>query len=296
MGTTRHQRGQMTSRRPERAAAPREAIRTALVNGPILALFFATTFGVLAAFPLLRRAEPMQRVVLPGWLENLLPFGLLLLLAVGGVLMGFGRLRAADLGLGRRAFAQGTLTVGAVWLLLQLVAAVPEIVTGGNVSLDGRWRSPGVGPTLLWAFVMFCTTALFEEVAFRGVLYPQLVLRLRAVAVEPRMAALTAGVISQAVFAASHVPGHLLIRHMTGAQLWTELALQGVAGVLLLLLYLRTRNLWISVGLHGLANAPTPLVDGTVSWELPLLALLVSWPWLARRPEHRGLASVERRT
>jgi uncharacterized protein len=285
----------MTSRRPEDVDAPREAIRTALVNGLTLALFFATTFGVLAAFPLLRRVGPMQRVVLPGWLENLLPFGLLLLLAVGGVLVGVGRLRATDVGLGRRALAQGALTVGTVWLLLQAVAAVPELVSGGEVSLDGRWRSPGVGPTLLWAFVMFCTTALFEEVAFRGLLYPQLVLRLRAVAVAPRVAALTAGFVSQTLFAASHLPGHLLIRQMSGAPLWTELALQGVAGVLLLLIYLRTRNLWISVGLHGLANAPTPLVTGTLSWELPLLVLLVGWPWLARRPEHRGLASVEHR-
>ena len=121
-------------------------------------------------------------------------------------------------------------------------------------------------------------------------------LKLRKVLPSDRRAAWVAGFASQLIFAASHLPGHLLIRHLTGGALWTQLLLQGIAGALLLLIYLRTRNLWIAVGLHGLANAPTPLVPGTVSWEVPLLVLLIGWPWLARRREHHGLARVERVT
>jgi membrane protease YdiL (CAAX protease family) len=270
-----------------------EPIRTREVGWPVVTLFLVVTFGVLTLFPLARRAGPMARVILPGWLENLVPFGILLLIGVGGVLVGFGRVRMADLGLARPAFVRGAVTILVVWSVNQGIAAASALATTGRVPLDGRWDIPGVGPTLLWASVMFFGTALFEEIAFRGFLYPQLVLKLRRAGRTGGWAAAAAGLVSQLFFAASHLPSHLIIRHWAGGVLWTQLLLQGIAGILLLLIYLRTRSLWIAVGLHGLADAPTALVPGTLSWEIPSLILLVGWPWLARRPEHRGLASVE---
>jgi uncharacterized protein len=271
----------------------RAPIRTREVGWPTIGLFLGLTFTVLILFPLALRSGSMARVILPPWLENLVPFGTLLILGVGGVLVGVGKLRGRDLGLGRRALARAALTVAVVWLAIQGLAAIMALVTTGALSLDDRWIRPGVGPTLLWATVMFLGTALFEEIAFRGFLYPQLVLKLRRRMSSELRVAWLAGLVSQVVFAASHLPGHLIIRELPGGALWTQVVFQGIAGALLLLLYLRTRNLWIVVGLHGLANAPTPLVPGTISWEIPLLVLLVAWPWLARKSEHRGFARVD---
>ena len=65
-----------------------------------------------------------------------------------------------------------------------------------------------------------------------------------------------------------------------------------VLGVLLALLYLRTRNLLLVVGVHALINTPTLLVASPVSHEIvELLAvlLLLAWPWLWRARKRRLL-------
>ena len=267
----------------------REPIRTREVRWPTVTLFLSLSLGLLTLFPLVRRAGPMARVVLPGWLENLVTFGSLLVVAVA-VLYGLGRLSPADLGLGRKKLVQGLVTIGAVWGLNQVLAAALALASTGTVEVAPAWTTTGVGPTLLWTAVIFLTTALFEEIAFRGFLFPQLYLKLHG---SHRARFWIALLASQVLFAVAHIPGHLFIRHLSGPPLWTQVALQGVSGVLLLLVYLRTRNLWIAVGLHGLANAPTPLVSGTMSWEIPLLVLLVGWPWLTRKPESHGFGRVE---
>jgi membrane protease YdiL (CAAX protease family) len=281
---------------PAMSAEPAERllqpIRTRELSGTTIALFLALTFAVLTAYPLIRHTRSMARVVLPAWLDNLVPFGTLLVVAVGGVLFLIGRLRASDLQLQRSALAIAALTIGLVWLINQVIGAATSLLTIGTIAIDQRWTTPGVGPTLLWTVVMLFGTALFEEIAFRGMLYPQLVLKLRKVT-GANATPVVAALLSQLVFAVSHLPGHVVIRHTTGGALLVQLALQMVAGILLLLVYLRTRNLWIAVGLHALADAPAPLVQGTLSWEVPLLVLLIAWPWLVRRSEQRGLAPIE---
>jgi len=171
------------------------------------------------------------------------------------------------------------------------IAAVSAIVTTPT-TVARTWTTRGVQGTLIWAAVMFLGAALYEEIAFRGFLFPQLYLKFRG---SHRVRFWAALLVSQFLFAISHIPAHIMIRHLSGSTLWTQVILQGVAGVMLLLLYLRTRNLWISAGIHGLANAPTPLFEGAMGWEYFLIALLVAWPWIARRPTQRGLAKVETR-
>jgi len=144
---------------------------------------------------------------------------------------------------------------------------------------------------LRWTAVMFLAVATYEEIAFRGFVFPQLYLKAGGSHWVRFVIALVA---SQIIFAIAHIPAHITVRHLTGALLFKAVALQVGAGVMLLLLYLRTRNLWIPIGFHGLANAPTPLFAGSMSWEIALLTVLVAWPWLTRRPYQRGLARVER--
>ena len=138
---------------------------------------------------------------------------------------------------------------------------------------------------------MFAATAMWEELAFRGFLLPQLYLKLPGQHWARLWGAL---LLSQIVFACAHIPAHIMLRHLWGSALLQMLALQGFAGVLLGLLYFRTRNLWIAIGIHGLANAPTPLTGGALGWELPLVFLIAAWPWLVRRPYQRGFAAVTR--
>ncbi|HLE56652.1 MAG TPA: CPBP family intramembrane glutamic endopeptidase [Rhodothermia bacterium] len=182
--------------------------------------------------------------------------------------------------------SEGAIVIVAVWALMQLW----PLVTGRPL-IHRFWITIGLWRMLRWTAVMFLVVAVYEEIAFRGFLFPQIYLKVRG---SQQVRFWTAIVASQCLFAIAHIPGHITIRHLSGAMLFREVAVQAFAGVILLLLYLRTRNLWIPIGFHGLANAPTPLFAGTMRWEMLLLTLLVAWPWLTRRPHQRGLARVER--
>lgn len=274
---------------PARPAA-REAIRTREVGWGTLLVFVAVCTTLLVGVLLLKRGPAGELLEGPGWWENLCLFALLLL-AAGGVVFGLGRLRPADLGLGREGLAQAVVVVGGLWVLGQLMAAAAALATGAPLEPHPAWGRQGVAGPLLWAGVMFLATAPYEEIAFRGFLYPQLFLKARG---GPRLRFWTALLVSQLLFAAAHLPAHILMRGLSGAVLWRAVFFQGLGGVVMLLAYLRTRNLWIAIGLHGLVNAPTPLFAQTVPWEIGLLALLLAWPRLVRDPAQRGLAGVER--
>ena len=272
--------------------SPREPIRTREVGWSVIALYIGVETALVLLLLRFRRTGPLgQFFAGPGWRENLVFFATLLLVAVAGVMFGLGRLRPADVGVRRDKLKEGVLVIGAAWLLIQVLAAMSALLTSAPLLVARTWTRMGVGGTLLWAAVMFAGTALYEEIAFRGFLFPQFYLKLRG---SHRVRFWGALLASQFLFAIGHAPAHIVIRHLSGAALWTQVVLQGFAGVMLLLLYLRTRNLWIVIGVHGLADAATPIFRGALTWEYLLIALLVAWPWLVRRPTQRGLAVVER--
>jgi len=209
------------------------------------------------------------------------------------VIFGLGRLKPAEVGVRRDKLREGVIVTLAVWSLMQLVEVVGDIATTGMVNLSPAWIRNGIWPTLAWTGAMFLGAALYEEIAYRGFLFPQICLKLRG---TYRARFWIALLISQVVFAASHIPAHIALRNLSGSALWTTVVMQGIIGALLVLLYLRTRNLWIAIGIHGLVNAPTPLVAGASGVETFLIILVIGWPWIARKPQHRGFARVERRS
>lgn len=271
--------------------SPPDPIRTREAGWLTIALYVGIAEGLLVLLIAIRRAGPLGDILAgSGWRENLFLFAVLLLVAVGGVIFGIGGLRPADVGLRRDKLIQALIVTVTVWSIMQLFAAVEDVATTGTIVIDSSWTRSGVGRTLAWTAAMFLGAALFEEISYRGFLFPQLYLKLRG---THRIRFWTALVVTQTLFAVGHIPAHISLRNLSGSALWTTVVVQGVAGVLLLLLYLRTRNLWISVGIHGLANAPTPLVAGAWGWETLMILLIVLWPWIARKPQHRGFARVE---
>jgi hypothetical protein len=273
------------------ATRMRESIRSREVGWTTLILFLITSTGVSVLLLAVRRVGPLGRLLAgPAWRENLLFFALLLLVVVGGVIFGIGQLRPSDVGAERSKLREGAITLATVWVIMQFVTALGAVVGGEPIVVARTWSNPGVSGTLIWAAVMFLGTAAYEEIAFRGFLYPQLYLKVPG---SPRTRFWVALLSSQLVFALGHAPAHLVIRHLSGALLMRMLVLQWFAGIMLLLLYLRTRNLWIVMGIHGLADAPAPLFQGAMGWEYSLVVLLIGWPWLTRRPAQRGFAGVE---
>jgi membrane protease YdiL (CAAX protease family) len=272
-------------------SSTQDPIRAREVNWLVIALFVGVSSGLFVLLPILEHVLWLRDLLAgPSWRANLFIFATLLFVAVAGIIFGLGRLRPSDVGLRLDKLGEGIIVTLAVWSLMQLIEVVGDIATSSTVTIAPSWIRTGFGSTLAWTAAMFLGAALYEEIAYRGFLFPQLYLKIGA---TNRARFWIALLFSQVVFAATHIPAHITLRHLSGSALWTTVLLQGITGGMLVLLYLRTRNLWISIGLHGLANAPTPLVAGASGFETFLIILVVGWPWIARRPQHRGFARVE---
>lgn len=209
-----------------------------------------------------------------------------LMLVVGAMLYWPGGLRARDLSLCRRDLPTGVaVTVGA-WVLMQVVGAAALAQSGAPVRInEGRFAVgvlAAVGPLVGQLF----GNALYEEVVFRAFLFTQFRHRVRRrVADAPRWAFALALVASQAIFALIHAPNRIA-QGVTVARLPIALLLPFGMGLLLALLYYRTGNLFVAVGLHSFLNTPTMLV-GSQSVGISVAAALVvvlavAWPRVER--------------
>lgn len=122
---------------------------------------------------------------------------------------------------------------------------------------------------------------------FRGFLLPQCYFQLRGLELRPRTRVLVALLVSQLLFALYHIP----VMSSTGVSpIQLPLALLPIllVGLLLAVVYLRTSNLFLAVGLHALNDAPTVLFPPTflsndllgLITVLVFALLLLFWPRL----------------
>lgn len=214
-----------------------------------------------------------------GWLvqTDLLAGALLMLVVVGGILVGHGRLRPAELGLVRAHLPVALAVTAGFWLATQVVLVLASLLHTGSLVLHPQWHDPGTLMMLTFLAAMLLGTPLYEEVAFRGFLFPQLYQKIRG-AQRARVA--LAGAASAALFALGHVPTRLLISQVTGATLLSHLAVLTLAGLFGVALYLRTGNLLVVTGIHALVNAPTQMVTAPIS-PFPITLVLSAGLWLA---------------
>jgi membrane protease YdiL (CAAX protease family) len=140
--------------------------------------------------------------------------------------------------------------------------------------------------------------ALYEEVTYRAFFFPQLYLKLRGTTSRSWTALITALLISQILFALHHLPNQLFIQGMTLGGVALSLPFLAGYGILMALIYVRTHNIFICVGLHALTDAPTSLfVNALPQMRLGLLSnvsasglfwlsailFLLLWPLFTRR-------------
>jgi membrane protease YdiL (CAAX protease family) len=273
---------------PGSLTAPDATLAPRLLSAPLLALVivadFALTGGAVAVFALGWLA-PVQRAT-GGLIDETLIANLILFaVVVVGIVFGLGRLRPRDVGLRRERLAPAALAVTLIWLWMQLVIGVWSLASGQGLAIDPAWARFGALAVLGNALGQFFGNALYEEVVWRGLALPQFYRRCAGRWPAARglsMAALVAAlVISQGLFALRHIP----VRVWQGASLAdlpAEIALLLVIGVIFALLYLRTCNLFLVIGIHALYNAPTALLaHGGVAALLALgmvVLLLLIWP------------------
>ena len=126
-------------------------------------------------------------------------------------------------------------------------------------------------------------TALVEEIIFRGYLLTQVREKLhRRWLGSARRALIPALLISQFSFAVFHLPGHIA-SGLGPVDIVIDLVRLTLLGTLFALLYLRTGNLFIGIGIHSLSNNPTALFVPDPNQD-SLLALafgaliIIFWP------------------
>jgi uncharacterized protein len=232
---------------------------------PILALAMAVYVALaLVVIFILFPSGVLKLLVVPthGLVTATLVANLIFLAAVVGFVLSFlGGLRLSDLGLkGRDVPIALALTIS-VWIVVNAIEGAWQIAANGAVSWDGAWQRLGVTAVIGTLVAQLFGNALYEEIFFRGVLLRQVYWRLgpETTHLQKFKNLAIALAISQCLFALIHLP----ILLSGGASLIATLAhlpALFIAGAALAILYARSDNLALCVGIHSLANAPTLLV------------------------------------
>lgn len=187
-------------------------------------------------------------------------------------------------GLRRKDLRTAIVIVGGVWLVAQTTTIVVSVATTRTVLLAPTLATGGLWTLLGLFLAQVLGNALYEEVLYRGflltALHARFVKRMRN---RPFIAAL---VLSQSIFALVHVPSRF-VEGVVGMPLAANLFVVFLTGIGFALLYYRTRNLLLVVGVHALLNYPT-VVFGTEQVAILTvvavsLVLVVTWPLLEER-------------
>jgi membrane protease YdiL (CAAX protease family) len=217
---------------------------------------------------------------------------LLILGPIVGVLLWYEKLSLQDIGIAWRKLPFAMLLWVGIWLLIQGIELVSGLLLQGNAKIDPAWSGGGLAIIALLVGHLF-GTALYEEMAFRGFLLRQCFAGLhRWTKNRQVLSAAVAILVSQLAFTLFHVPWKLVTQGWS-ANTMGELCGVLLTGIVYSLLYLRTDNLFLVMGVHALGNAPTSLLSPTIGTpNLLLLLTVVIWILWPRLKKWEGKASL----
>ena len=215
--------------------------------------------------------------------RSLLGNAILLLVVVGGLIFWLGGLRPRQVGLVPGKLPVAVAVTFGMWLLMQAIQLVSALLSDGTFQVSPAWSGGGATVLVGMLLAQLFGTALVEEIIFRGYLLTQVREKLhRRWLGSARRALIPALLISQFSFAAFHLPGHIA-SGLGPIDIVIDLVRLTLLGTLFALLYLRTGNLFIGIGIHSLSNNPTALFVPDPNQD-SLLALafgaliIIFWP------------------
>lgn len=221
--------------------------------------------------------------------------GLAGILIIGiGVILAFSRLKWEDIGIRRSLLPQAALIVLLIWVVIQLIGAAIRFATTGGLSLDRSWSQIGLLAMLGLLIGQLFGNSLFEEIAFRGFLLPQIYFKtknqwLNQYKWTKLMIALA---VSQIIFVLIHIPNRLGQGYTTSDWI-IDFSSVFIIAIIFALIYLKTGNLFIAIGLHAFIDAPESLfISGDISkWFFVIFGILIIilWPRVQSRIPNKYL-------
>jgi membrane protease YdiL (CAAX protease family) len=201
-----------------------------------------------------------------------------------GLFLKPGPLRFCDVGLNFSDLRNGFLFTFTLWVIIQAIEAALSLLTTGRLTLAADWAKYGAAIIIGEVLGQLFGNALYEEVVYRGVLLPQLQLKflhLKWLSSKPAWSVVAALVVSLILFALRHIAVRLY-EGVSGLDLLISLSFVALLGLLFALIYLRTKNLFLAIGIHALYNYPAPIFGDSNSARLILVLLtcllMLLWP------------------
>ena len=240
-----------------------------LASGGAVALGLLVGFGVVQA-PLIDQElasvgatdiEGLLRVLEPYLLPLVVATGLYSILYTWVFARVFDKRRLRDLGLRAHRGWVGNFAKGAALAFLVLGAVFAFSLATGSIRVEGLARAAPEGTSvvayLLGTVLAFLTVGVYEELMFRGYVLQRL---------SDGTGRVASVVISSVVFAVLHGfnPGADVLGIVNTVFI----------GVILCVLYFRTRSLWMSIGFHTAWNFSLGYIYSLPVSGLPLYGIL----------------------
>jgi len=213
---------------------------------------------------------------------------LILILIFSIFIFKWGGLELKDFFINKRKIIQGLKWTLAIWIFIQVFAIIYSIVTQGDFEILSVTNDK-VGKLLGQYF----GNAAFEELMYRGLFLTQFYLIFKQKK-SNRTAIVLSIIVSQFIFSIIHIPNKLLIKQSDNLLL--ELTTIFIVGVIFALIYIKTKNLILLVGVHSLINVPFILNE--INFPISLIVLfliiliIVFWNKLKQNDENDFWKSI----
>ncbi|MDX5481629.1 MAG: CPBP family glutamic-type intramembrane protease [Hymenobacteraceae bacterium] len=194
--------------------------------------------------------------------------------------------RLRHLSLTKAAITKGLLWGLILFLAVNTVLLLKAVFTADSLMLTKKFASlEGISKSLGVFTFNVCLNAFVEEVLCRAYIIPQFYLLLLEKIKTKGMALLLALLATQALFALLHLPRDLFRFDLELATIISTQAQLFMSGIILSLVYLRTRNVLFLTLFHAFMNYGLPIVGADADFKLYYMvsafALTVFWSKLA---------------
>jgi len=222
----------------------------------------------------------------------------LILMTVVGILISYEKLCWQDIGIDFKKIPFAIVFGICAWIVIQGIESLAGILINGQAGIAPDWKQNSLAILgLLIGHLL--GTAPWEEIAFRGFLLRQCLVKLSRRIENKTLLTFSSILVSQLVFMLFHIPWKLM-NFETYPMFFGELGGILLTGIVYAILYLRTDSLFMVMIFHTLGNAPTPLVSPLIGTNnillLFMILLMIFWTLIVRWVKGQHLKNESKQT